>query len=127
MGLTERHWFENEEPELTDRQLEDIVYENKKAYDNGYVKGFHDAKTLEEHLVEFGVKIGFLTPEKAEQLLKEHPQLVRCKDCKHGSIYMTEDVCGKTLIECNHPELGDNIAIHAWDWFCADGERNEVK
>ena len=49
--------------------------------------------------------------------------IVRCKYCKHGSIYMTEDVCGKTLIECNHPELGDNIAIHAWDWFCADGER----
>ena len=70
MGITERHLFEDEEPELTDRQLEDIVYENKKAYDNGYIKGFHDAKTLEEYLVEFGVKIGFLTPEKAEQLLK---------------------------------------------------------
>ena len=53
------------------------------------------------------------------------PEIVRCKDCKHGSIYMTEDVCGKTLIECNHPELGDNIAIHAWDWFCADAERKE--
>lgn len=48
MGLTERHWFENEEPELTERQLEDIVYENKRAYDSGYVKGFHDAKTMEE-------------------------------------------------------------------------------
>lgn len=58
--------------ELTDRQLEDTAYENKKAYDSGYVKGFHDAKTLEEYLVEFGVKIGFLTPKKAEQLLKEH-------------------------------------------------------
>lgn len=56
-------------------------------------------------------------------LLKEQPEIVRCLDCKHGSIYMTEDVCGKTLIECNHSELGDNIAIHAWDWFCADGER----
>jgi len=55
MGLTERHWFENEEPELTDRQLEDIAYENEKAYNSGYVKGFHDAKTL----------------------------VVRCKECKH--------------------------------------------
>lgn len=74
MGITERHWFENEESELTDRQLEDIVYENKKAYDSGYVKGFHDAKTLEEYLVDFGVKIGFLTPEKAEQLRKSVKQ-----------------------------------------------------
>ena len=30
MGLTERHWFEDEEPDLTDRQLEDAVYESKK-------------------------------------------------------------------------------------------------
>ena len=44
----------------------------EKAYSNSYVKGFYDAKTLEAYFVEFGVKIGFLTPEKAEQLLKEH-------------------------------------------------------
>ena len=34
---------EDEEPKLTAQQLEDILYENKKAYDNGYAKGFHDA------------------------------------------------------------------------------------
>ena len=51
--------------------------------------------------------------------------IVRCKDCKHGSIYMTEDVCGKTLIECNHPDIGNVIALHTWDWFCADGELKE--
>ena len=42
MGLTERHWFEYEEPELTERQLEDIVYEKDKAYQSGYIKGYHD-------------------------------------------------------------------------------------
>ena len=114
MGLTERHWFENEEPELTDRQLEDIVYENKNAYDNGYVKGFHDAKALEEYLVEFGVKIGFLTPEKAEQLLKEYPQIVRCKDCKHGEKANAVYLCGKLR--------GFGLS-HDPDWFCADGKR----
>lgn len=56
-------------------------------------------------------------------LVYQGKEIVRCKYCKHGSIYMTEDVCGKTLIECNHPDIGDAIAIHAWDWFCADGER----
>lgn len=73
--------FPLKEPELTDRQLEDIAYEDEKAYDNGYVKGFHDAKTLEEHLVEFGIKIGFLTPEKAEQLLKEHKPINSSMNC----------------------------------------------
>ena len=51
--------------------------------------------------------------------------LVRCKDCKHGSLYCTEDVCGETLIECNRPDVGDVIEIHGWKWFCADGERKE--
>lgn len=49
--------------------------------------------------------------------------VVRCNNCKHGSLYCTEDVCGETLIECNRPDLGDVIEIHGWKWFCADGER----
>ena len=120
MGLTERHWFEDEEPELTEQQLEDIVYENKKAYGNGYVKGFHDAKTFEEYLVELGVKIGFLTPEKAEQLLKEHPQIIRCKDCKYcvkepnGELYCD-------ILAVGYEPFGSKKVTA--DWFCADGER----
>ena len=46
MGLTERHWFENEEPELTDRQLEDIVYENKKAYEEIKGRVMSDAESM---------------------------------------------------------------------------------
>ena len=109
MGLTERHWFENDEPKLTERQLEDIVYENKREYDSGYIKGFHDAKTLEEYFVKFGVKIGFLTPEKAEQLLKEHPQIVRCTDCKYYDSFSKE---------CRNRTDG----IMTPDFYCASGE-----
>ncbi len=54
-----------------------------------------------------------------------HGELIRCKDCKHGSLYCTEDVCGETLIECNRPDLGDAIEIHRWNWFCADGEKKK--
>ena len=57
-------------------------------------------------------------------VLEEQPEIVRCKDCKHGSLYCTEDVCGETLIECNRPDLGDVIEIHGWKWFCADGEKD---
>jgi hypothetical protein len=42
-------------------------------------------------------------------LLKEKPEVVRCKDCKH---YMT--------IHCTC----DGCCISD-DWFCADGERRE--
>ena len=93
MGITERHWFENEEPELTERQLQDIVYETKKAYDSGYVKGFHDA-------------------------LKEHPQIVRCKDC----------VCYKDCIFWNgsHAKCCEKHSLYPDEnWFCADGKRKE--
>lgn len=46
MGLTERHWFEDEEPELTENQLEDILWENNKIFERGYQKGFSDALEL---------------------------------------------------------------------------------
>ena len=51
MGLTERHWFEDEEPELTENQLEDILWENNKIFERGYQKGFSDGKSaiLREH------------------------------------------------------------------------------
>ena len=57
---------------------------------------------------------------------KDMIEVIRCKDCKHGSLYCTEDVCGETLIECTRPDLGDVIEIHGWNWFCADGKRREV-
>ena len=47
MGLTERHLIEDEEPELTDRQLEDAIYEQEKSYKSGYIKGFSDAMKKE--------------------------------------------------------------------------------
>lgn len=42
MGVTERHWFEDEEPELTDQQLEDFVSMQDIAYKQGYQKGYSD-------------------------------------------------------------------------------------
>lgn len=45
MGLTERHWFEDEESELTENQLEDILWENNKIFERGYQKGFSDGKS----------------------------------------------------------------------------------
>lgn len=59
---------------------------------------------------------------EALEYVREQPQIVRCNDCKHGSLYCTEDVCGATLIECNHPDFAETVVVHKWDWFCADGE-----
>ena len=55
MGITERHWFEDEEPELTDRQLEDVISIQDRVYRRGYNKGYSD----------------------------RNKEIVRCKDCKY--------------------------------------------
>lgn len=56
----------------------------------------------------------------ALELLKEQPQIVRCKDCKHRPTYPEAygaNVNGEWCYWCE---------LHgAWkhdDWFCADGE-----
>ena len=50
-------------------------------------------------------------------LLKEQPEIVRCKDCKywHETIYDTPK-----WMPCMSVQTSGN-------WFCADGERKESK
>ena len=54
--------------------------------------------------------------------LKEQPQIIRCKDCKH---YI--DNPGY----CAYDRIWQENKGHVWgmycepDWFCADGERKE--
>ena len=54
-------------------------------------------------------------------LLKEQPEIVRCKDCnKRGqSVYRAD---GAEYIVCWNQGLGIQ---HPIDWFCADGERRD--
>ena len=96
MGLTERHWFEDEEPTLTDRQLEDIVYENKKAYDSGYVKGFHDAKALEKNQITNGEwKFIFYNPNYSP-FDGSPDKIYKCTNCGYTTGSTTEycPMCG---------------------------------
>lgn len=48
-------------------------------------------------------------------LLDKKPDVVRCKDCKHW-----DDECAECKIKMGWFACGS-------DWFCADGERKEVK
>lgn len=54
--------------------------------------------------------------QNAIALLKEQPEIIRCKDCKHcyaEGFVNVRNVCEK------HYDFG-NVDD---DWFCADGER----
>lgn len=53
-------------------------------------------------------------------MLKEQPEIVRCKDCKYAAPDMA----------CSHEsEWGNEISRNRCNpnWFCADGLRKEVK
>ncbi len=57
--------------------------------------------------------------EMMENLLKEQPEIVRCKDCKHWSAERINDYnkCKRWI------NVGVNNFATMGDWFCADGER----
>jgi hypothetical protein len=50
------------------------------------------------------------------ELLKEQPEIVRCKDCKNAVVYDDNEVI------CAHIDSNGNDK-HSIDWFCGDGER----
>ena len=58
-------------------------------------------------------------------LLKDQPEIVRCKDCKHkvDTLDDYDDYEGKCPCYCS------DDPFYSWvpddDWFCADGERKE--
>ena len=54
----------------------------------------------------------------ALELLKEQPQIVRCKDCKFAFQHWNN------LYRCdNYHGTPNGYGEHQGDWFCADGER----
>lgn len=69
----------------------------------------------EHELIDYGVSVGWLTPEKAEELKKEFPVLVRCKDCDNKECW------GRA----GNVVCGIDGTPHRPDWFCADGERKD--
>ena len=61
----------------------------------------------------------FIVSEDFHPEVKYYPDLIRCKDCKHG--YPLTDsayyACTKPFAEPNNRK--------PFDWFCADGERKD--
>ena len=65
----------------------------------------------------------FLLHEDALALLKEQPQIVRCKDCKHGGCRTTYTDGRLAKVVCKlHGTKKNEVWMDA-EWFCADGER----
>ena len=48
---------------------------------------------------------------------EEQPQIIRCKDCKHG------EPCNNGEYYCEKDIGTFESPVHCPDWFCADAER----
>ena len=48
----------------------------------------------------------------------EQPEIIRCKDCKHGVDYYHEGNC-----YCSNPKWGLQYFGGSWEFYCADAER----
>ena len=65
--------------------------EESRMFQSGYLKGYHDA-------------------------VMKNPEIVRCKNCKHGEKVQTFKYY-PDVTWCNKHSTSRND-----DWFCADGE-----
>ena len=77
-------------------------------------------KKAKEFNEDIPIKISLVCVEDILELLKEQEAVVRCKDCIHYRYYgLSEETVSECRIDhCENPDA---------DWFCADGERNEME
>ena len=77
-----------------------------------------EKRMTKQELIDFGVSIGWLTLEKAEELKNQFPEIVRCKDCIYAEQTMfVNEYC------CYFDEENESGCKrrHEGDWFCAGG------
>lgn len=63
--------------------------------------------------------LGTIVDTKAEELdSSAQPEIIRCKDCRHGVDYYHEGDC-----YCSNPKWGLMYFGGSWEFYCADAER----
>ena len=57
-----------------------------------------------------------------EKLPSAQPEIIRCKDCRHGVDYYHEGDC-----YCLNPKYGLMYFGGSWEFYCADAERGNAE
>ena len=65
-----------------------------------------------------GIIMAAVLMASREDLPSAEPQIIRCKDCKHGVDYYHEGDC-----YCSNPKWGLMYFGGSWEFYCADAER----
>ncbi len=67
--------------------------------------------------------LGTIVDAKAEGLdSSAQPEIIRCKDCRHGVDYYHEGNC-----YCSNPKYGLMYFGGSWEFYCADAERRNAE
>lgn len=77
------------------------------------------AKTVKEFNEDVPIKISLECVEDILELLKEQPEIVRCKDCVHRG-KVEKCVLAAIAAEKGYPLF---MLDNRGEWYCADGER----
>ncbi len=102
--MTINEWREDFKSYINELDIPKDDYNGIMEYiDDGYAL----LKEQENDIHHMGLIIN-----EYENELKKRPEIVMCKDCKHGRLY------APNCIDCEYMELARDA-----DWFCADGER----
>lgn len=77
-------------------------------------------QSLIDH-IKTAIDVDDWAKEMVEELLKEQPEIVRCRDCKYWSAERINDFnkCRRWI------NVGVKNFATMGEWFCADGEREE--
>ena len=57
-----------------------------------------------------------------EKMPSAQPEIIRCKDCRHGVDYYHEGDC-----YCLNPKYGLMYFGGSWEFYCADAERGNAE
>ena len=57
-----------------------------------------------------------------EKMPSAQPEIIRCKDCRHGVDYYHEGDC-----YCLNPKYGLMYFGCSWEFYCADAERGNAE
>lgn len=84
----------------------------------------HEAIDAVRNIIVKEVTPAYMLIDKAEVMTElmmmqsAQPEIVRCKDCRHGVDYYHEGDC-----YCSNPKWGLTYFGGSWEFYCADAER----
>ena len=104
----------------------DALWKALHEYQDKTEKQFQDSEELDlyDWMVHriFVQNMSDIDRQTILNLPSAQPEIIRCKDCRHGVDYYHEGDC-----YCSNPKWGLTYFGGSWEFYCADAERRTEK